>query len=194
MVLFSLYDSTQDEVTITSFAYLKRFLNDVQTHTSDTRKPAFRWLGCRGKPDNVSVPNDSRKRIFGSDVTNISFKRNKIDSLFDGNSKGDLKLQEQRKYDNLGDEVDRRNLEHELRQSSKSYQFGPFAPTGVAKVGVPESNSAKRVHDWESLASTYSPRYQNEGIISCSFLVSGKRISLVLRIFVIDSLHQRFHE
>ncbi|XP_040987405.1 E2F transcription factor-like E2FE isoform X1 [Juglans microcarpa x Juglans regia] len=135
-----------------------------KTHTSDTRKPAFRWLGCRGEDDSVSVPNDSRKRMFGSDVTNISFKRNKVDSLFDGNSKGDPKAQNKIKYGNLGDEVDRRNLEHDLRQSSKSYQFGPFAPTSVAKVGVHESNNVKRVHDWENLASTYRPQYQNEAL------------------------------
>lgn len=172
---FALYDSTKTmSDTITSFAYLKRFLNDVQTHTSDTRKPAFRWLGCRGKADNVSVPNDSRKRVFGTDVTNISFKRNKVDSLFDGNSKGDPKAQNQIKYGNLGDEVERRNLEHDSRQSSKNYQFGPFGPTSVAKVGVPESNNVKRVYDWENLASTYRPQYQNEGIISCSFVGQGK--------------------
>lgn len=142
----------------------------MQTHTKDTRKPAFRWLGCRGKSENVPIPNDSRKRRFGSDVTNICFKRDKVDSLFDGNLKGDLKIQKQMKYESLADQVDRKNLENDSKQSSKSYRFGPFAPANVVKVGVPESKRVER-DDWEGLASTHRPRYQNKGIISCAFAV-----------------------
>ncbi|KAG6619041.1 hypothetical protein I3842_12G020900 [Carya illinoinensis] len=115
-----------------------------KTHTKDTRKPAFRWLGRRGKSENVPIPNDSRKRMFGSDVTNICLKRDKADSLFDGNLKGDLKIQKQMKYESLADQVDRKNLENDSKQSSKSYQFGPFAPANVVKVGVPESKRVKR--------------------------------------------------
>ncbi|KAE8663331.1 E2F transcription factor-like E2FE [Hibiscus syriacus] len=51
-----------------------------KTHTLDTRKPAFRWLGLReksekGSADNTFVLNESKKRVFGTDVTNISFKK-----------------------------------------------------------------------------------------------------------------------
>ena len=147
------------------------FLNDMQTHTTDTRKPAFRWLGCRAKADNEHAPVDSRKRLFGSDITNIGFKRSKVESLFGGNSNQDLKVQRERNYDSLVHDVDRSNSEHDSKQTSKSYQFGPFAPVSVPKVGGPENNSVKRVHDWESLASTHRPQYQNQGIISCSFTV-----------------------
>ncbi|KAL5097468.1 hypothetical protein RYX36_001795 [Vicia faba] len=58
-----------------------------KTHTTDTRKPAFRWLGLKGKTWNeASLYNssqESKKRAFGNDVTNISFSRNRTD-LFMG--------------------------------------------------------------------------------------------------------------
>ncbi|XP_068636063.1 E2F transcription factor-like E2FE [Aristolochia californica] len=51
-------------------------------------KPAFRWLGLIGKPDSDSVPCDKTldvrqafsnfKRVFGTDITNIDFKRTKV--------------------------------------------------------------------------------------------------------------------
>lgn len=138
----------------------------MQTHTIDTRKPAFRWLGFRGRSDIGSGSNDSRKRMFGSDLTNVSFKRNKVDE----NLNGDLKVQKQMKCDTLADEVDRKNLEHDSKQSSKSYQFGPFAPSSVPKIGAPQDNSVARVQDWEQLASTYRPQYENQGIISYAIL------------------------
>ncbi|KAB1202422.1 hypothetical protein CJ030_MR8G019494 [Morella rubra] len=134
------------------------------THTPETRKPAFRWLGCRGNADNGAASNDSRKRMFGNDVTNISFKRNKVDASFDGNLSGDLKVQKELKHERLVDGVDRSNSNLESKQICKTYQFGPFAPTSMSKVGPPENNGAKRVHEWESLASTYRPEYQNEAL------------------------------
>lgn len=138
----------------------------MQTHTTDTRKPAFRWLGCRGKAENEQAPVDSRKRMFGSDITNIGSKRGKVESLFDTSLNQDLKVQKQGKFDSLVHDLDRGNSEHDSKQTLKSYQFGPFAPASVSKVGAPENNSVKRVHDWESLASTHRPQYQNQGIIS----------------------------
>ncbi|KAH0994554.1 hypothetical protein GBA52_018418 [Prunus armeniaca] len=50
-----------------------------KTHTADTRKPAFKWLGLRGKEENL-VPNESRKRAFGTDITNVISKRGKMES------------------------------------------------------------------------------------------------------------------
>ncbi|KAK4568563.1 hypothetical protein RGQ29_004111 [Quercus rubra] len=135
-----------------------------KTHTTDTRKPAFRWLGCRGKAENEQAPVDSRKRMFGSDITNIGFKRSKVESLFDTNLNQDLKVQKQGKFDSLVHDLDRGNSDHDSKQTLKSYQFGPFAPASVSKVGAPENNSGKRVHDWESLASTHRPQYQNQAL------------------------------
>ncbi|KAL5544338.1 hypothetical protein UlMin_008122 [Ulmus minor] len=131
-----------------------------KTHTTDTRKPAFRWLGLGGKPEKVSdqnlVNNESRKRAFGTDVTNISFKRGKVESLSGGNLNLDLTKLKQTKHESLENEVDKSTSE----DSSKSYQFGPFAPVKVAS----ENNNPRQVHDWENLASTYRPQYQNQAL------------------------------
>lgn len=135
-----------------------------KTHTTDTRKPAFRWLGCRGKAENEQAPVDSRKRMFGSDITNSGFKRSKVESLFDTNLNQDPKVQKQGKFDSLVHDLDRGNSERDSKQTLKSYQFGPFAPASVSKAGAPENNSVKRVHDWESLASTHRPQYQNQAL------------------------------
>lgn len=131
----------------------------MQTHTTDTRKPAFRWLGLRGKAESGSTHNlalnESRKRSFGADVTNISFKRNKVDSSIGG----------QIKHARSAHEVDVSVLEEDSKDTSKSYQFGPFAPVTVARVGDSGNSNPRRFHDWESLASTYRPQYQNQGTI-----------------------------
>ncbi|KAI8003138.1 E2F transcription factor-like E2FE [Camellia lanceoleosa] len=43
-----------------------------KTHHPETRKPAFRWLGTRGKSDNgsanTSVLNESKKRISKKNI------------------------------------------------------------------------------------------------------------------------------
>lgn len=141
----------------------------MQTHTTDTRKPAFRWLGFGGKSENHgsahdSVTNELRKRTFGSDVTNISFKRNKMDSSIGGNLNLSFNKQKQVKQESFVHEIDRSTLEEDSKDSHKSYQFGPFAPATISRVGASEINNQKRVHDWESLASTYRPQYQNQGM------------------------------
>ncbi|XP_048330205.2 E2F transcription factor-like E2FE isoform X2 [Ziziphus jujuba] len=129
-----------------------------KTHTTDTRKPAFRWLGLRGKAESGSTHNlalnESRKRSFGADVTNISFKRNKVDSSIGG----------QIKHARSAHEVDVSVLEEDSKDTSKSYQFGPFAPVTVARVGDSGNSNPRRFHDWESLASTYRPQYQNQAL------------------------------
>lgn len=138
----------------------------MQTHTVDTRKPAFRWLGLGGKSetgpaDALVVLNESKKRAFGTDVTNISFKRNKVDSSNDQSLNRYTKMQKQVKVENLVTVADISGME-DSKQGSKSYQFGPFAPVNLTKIRNAENNE-KRVEDWESLASTYRPQYHNQG-------------------------------
>nr|KJB23767.1 hypothetical protein B456_004G114000 [Gossypium raimondii] len=135
-----------------------------KTHTVDTRKPAFRWLGLRGKSEKGSadalVLNESKKRVFGTDVTNVSFKKNKVDSSNDQNF--NKSQQKHKKVENLApaDDISR---SEDSKQASKSYQFGPFAPVNLTKISNSE-NDAKPVHDWESLASTYRPQYHNQAL------------------------------
>lgn len=140
-----------------------------QTHTSDTRKPAFRWLGLKGRSENESIYNsnssESRKRIFGNDITNISFKKNKVDSFSNGDINQNSKMQSKVDSDSWLGQADKSNSKEDTKQSLRSYQFGPFAPAFVPKVGASENNNAKRVHDWDSLATAYRPQYQNQGNI-----------------------------
>uniref|UniRef100_A0A5B6ZH65 Putative E2F transcription factor-like E2FE isoform X2 n=1 Tax=Davidia involucrata TaxID=16924 RepID=A0A5B6ZH65_DAVIN len=132
-----------------------------KTHHPETRKPAFRWLGMTGKFENGSasalVLNESKKRTFGTEITNTNSKRSKVVSPVDGNTNQVMKMQV--KGEILENEVDKSNLEQDSRQSLKNYQFGPFAP----KAGASE-NKVKQVHDWESLASTYRPQYHNQAL------------------------------
>ncbi|KAJ9163697.1 hypothetical protein P3X46_023337 [Hevea brasiliensis] len=133
-----------------------------KTHTAEARKPAFRWLGLRGKPESGSGDSlaESRKRTFGADVTNICFKRNKVDSSADGEKSNNLKLPNQIKVENVVTIADTSTSGQDF---PTSYQFGPFAPVTVAKVGGSD-NKLTQTHDWESLASTYRPHYHNQAL------------------------------
>ncbi|OMO77564.1 hypothetical protein CCACVL1_14969 [Corchorus capsularis] len=129
-----------------------------KTHTLDTRKPAFRWLGYGENSEKRSAAavalDESRKRAFGTDLTNICSKRNKGDTCNDVNRC--MKMQKQINVEN------RSSLE-DSQQGPKSYQFGPFAPVNLANIGN-SANNVKRIHDWERLASTYRPQYHNQAL------------------------------
>ncbi|GAB2269888.1 E2F transcription factor-like E2FE [Dionaea muscipula] len=142
-------------------------------HHPETRKPAFRWLGYREKPENLPEPppssvNETGKRVFGTDLTNRCQKRNK----FDVEPKLQLNNKVQVKKEIL--EINQSNttlisLGPDLKQqTSGNYQFGPFAPpvVTVAKVEQPchQKSAAKKVHDWESLSETYRPQYHNQAL------------------------------
>ena len=144
----------------------------MQIHNPETRKPAYRWLGIREKSENGSetafVLNESKKRVFGTEITNTSFKRSKAVLPKDGysNQMSKTQLQVHVKCEPMGNEVHKSNMQQDSRQSSKGYQFGPFAPvSSVSRAGSAEKNNAKQVHDWENLAATYRPEYHNQGII-----------------------------
>ncbi|XP_062026336.1 E2F transcription factor-like E2FE isoform X1 [Rosa rugosa] len=132
-----------------------------KTHTADTRKPAYKWLGLRGKDAASSASDESRKRAFGTDITNVSCKRGKVES----STAGKLEAQKQKQHEStvrqresIVRKVDRNNLE-DSKENTKSYQFGPFAPVTIARAG---NFNMKKV-DWDNLSSTYRPQYQNQG-------------------------------
>lgn len=137
-----------------------------KTHMAESRKPAFRWLGLKGKTMSESGnsaqdpnTNESRKRLFGSDITNISFKRNKVDLFM---NEGDFYKNSnmENKHDNLNcqGQSEKSNSKQDAKQTTGCYQFGPFAPR---KVGASENDNVKQVHDWESLAKAHRPQYEN---------------------------------
>ncbi|PRQ25722.1 putative transcription factor E2F-DP family [Rosa chinensis] len=54
-----------------------------KTHTADTGKSAYRWLGLNERRDGLNLnlePNleQAKKRSFGTDLTNASSKRSKV--------------------------------------------------------------------------------------------------------------------
>lgn len=134
-----------------------------KTHQTETRKPAFRWLGLRERRESalctMPMSTETKKRTFGTDVTNINFKRNKVE-LSAGEDAKQLKLQV--KTENVENEF--HSIPTEQNPRSRSYQYGPFAPVTVAKAGVNEQKNTKRVHDLESLASAYRPQYHNQAL------------------------------
>ncbi|OMO73560.1 hypothetical protein COLO4_27010 [Corchorus olitorius] len=139
-----------------------------KTHTIDTRKPAFRWLGYGENSEKRAAAalalDESRKRAFGTDVTNMCSKRNKGDQICNDANRC-MKMQRQIKVENMVTVAvaDRSSCLEDSKQGPKSYQFGPFAPVNLANISNSENN-VKRVHDWESLASTYRPQYHNQAL------------------------------
>ncbi|KAL3814085.1 hypothetical protein ACJIZ3_015353 [Penstemon smallii] len=131
-----------------------------KTHHPETRKPALRWLGLNGKPDNKSVDslalNETKKRAFGMDITNSVLKRFKVDEDASQILKPHMPVRV--KHETLENEGER------TRTGVKSFQFGPFAPAKEAKTGASHEENGKQVVDWESLASTYRPQYHNQAL------------------------------
>ncbi|XP_052181387.1 E2F transcription factor-like E2FE isoform X2 [Diospyros lotus] len=138
-----------------------------KTNHPYTRKPAFRWVGMREKVDNgsanASVLGESKKRIFGVEITNTNSKRSKMVPPIEGNPNQITKVQLQMPV-KCENEANKGNLAEDTWQGLKAHQFGPFAPVSVPKFGAAE-NKAKRGHDLESLASNYRPNYQNQALM-----------------------------
>ncbi|XP_060204817.1 E2F transcription factor-like E2FE isoform X2 [Lycium barbarum] len=141
-----------------------------KTHHPETRKPAFRWLGLRERSEDKSVDglcaNESKKRVFGTELTNTTIKRSRVALTMDGISDEATRKQllTEVKCENLENDIHVPKQEPGLTASKKSYHFGPFAPPTVSQSEVSETDRMKRVHDWESLASSYRPQYHNQAL------------------------------
>ncbi|XP_021297827.1 E2F transcription factor-like E2FF isoform X5 [Herrania umbratica] len=132
-----------------------------KTHHPESRKPAFRWLGWGAKLHNGSTTalalNESKKRMFGTEIANHSLKRMKANTSVHRklNQKENMAMHIKHEC------VEKDNkMEQHLKQSSRGFVFGPFTPGGM-----PTGNKNERpVGDWESLASTYKPHYLNQAL------------------------------
>ncbi|KAL1566433.1 E2F/DP winged-helix DNA-binding domain [Salvia divinorum] len=108
-----------------------------------TRKPAFRWLDSTA--DSL-IPSDSKKRIFGTDLTNATTKRLRTDEdRFKILKAHNQVLQVKHENENEDEKV----------TAGKSYQFGDS-----------RDGEGKEVVDWEILASSYRPQHHNQGTYS----------------------------
>ncbi|KAM0827457.1 hypothetical protein ACQ4PT_068179 [Festuca glaucescens] len=136
-----------------------------KTHQVDSRKPAFRWLGQakRKEGNNVTValPPASKivssKRAFGTDITNIDNKRGKF--VLETENKGKLMQ---------GDGSMLKTFESQLGQGKSSgFVYGPFHPAGARKHEIDDrtrEKERKNIQDWESLATSFRPQYQNQAL------------------------------
>ncbi|KAA8530285.1 hypothetical protein F0562_004994 [Nyssa sinensis] len=139
-----------------------------KTHHPENRKPAFRWLGTKENFKNGPATDldldESKRRAFGTEITNTTSKRYKADSSTDRNSNPKANMPTHMKQNNLKDKHDENSLEQHSKHSSKDFVFGPFTPASVPKVGDPENKNVRRVQDWENLASSYRPQYRNQAL------------------------------
>nr|VDC75964.1 unnamed protein product [Brassica rapa] len=132
-----------------------------KTHTLDSRKPAFKWLGYNGEPtftlsSDLMMQAESKKRVFGTDLSNVSVKRSKT---HDSATERSLKM----KHHAIAESSYNRIFDaHESRHGSRGYEFGPFAPATGTYPTAPLEDSSKRAFDVENLVSDYRPSYQNQ--------------------------------
>jgi len=149
-----------------------------QTQQADTRKPAFRWLGqAKRKQENntmVALPTARpNKRAFGTDLTNFDNKRGRLDPTTENKAK---------LMQGAGNIV--KTFERQLGQGNRSdFVYGPFHPA-VAKKQESDDHTVrqkerKTIQDWENLAVTFRPQYQNQGELSISFPNDSGLIILV---------------
>lgn len=138
-----------------------------KTPHPDTRKPAFRWLGWRGKSGdtdaNFSEQNQYRKRLFGTEITNQPLKRSKVDSSNNTESCDPVKKAFLVKQDPENN-YDRCEQECHSDNGSRGYVYGPFAPVCLPRAVNSAPKSVKQDYDWETLASTHRPQYHNQAL------------------------------
>ncbi|RWR78657.1 E2F transcription factor-like protein E2FE isoform X1 [Cinnamomum micranthum f. kanehirae] len=130
-----------------------------KTQQIETRRPAFRWLGYNGKPDNAATfstraPNDqSKKRVFGSDVTNLDLvKRRPICTM----DEKPIRVQMKSKDPSAQKQS---NQMQQQQPSSKGYDFGPFRP-----VLQDREKAMKSTQNCKAMASSHRPQYRNQAL------------------------------
>ncbi|KAL5212079.1 hypothetical protein ABZP36_022926 [Zizania latifolia] len=154
------------------------FIEKIQQ--ADSRKPAFRWLGSARKPKaesgvTIAVPPPgktvSNKRAFGTELTNIDINRSKLDST----------IQKKAKLSQGGGGIlkdSKLSVQRQLGQGSKGgFVYGPFHPAGARKqeLDIGNKRQTDSAQDWESLAASFRPQYQNQGRLTTSLTL--ERIS-----------------
>ncbi|KAF8100070.1 hypothetical protein N665_0231s0010 [Sinapis alba] len=132
-----------------------------KTHTLDSRKPAFKWLGYNGEPtftlSSDLMQAETKKRVFGTDITNASVKRSRTHENATERRMKKHAIAES-SYNKTFDDA------HESRHGSRGCEFGPFAPItgGTYSTAPPLEDNSRRAFDVENLVSDYRPSYQNQ--------------------------------
>lgn len=131
----------------------------------DNGKPVFRWIAWKENPRSGSPAaaksDDSTRRTFGAEITNIIPKRCRDDSSSDLMSHGQVKRLKVAKDDELKDKK-QMSAEQLNERGTKDFVFGPFGPSSLPISGVSGKENLKQIQNWEDLASKYHPQYQNK--------------------------------
>lgn len=86
---------------------------------------------------------------------------------FDLNKSPNSQQQRHVQLEGCGVEVTGDDLERDL--NSKSFKFGPFSPSVRVEARASKIEAKQSRNNWVSLASTYRPQYQNQGMFHSSF-------------------------
>ncbi|KAJ8775092.1 hypothetical protein K2173_020096 [Erythroxylum novogranatense] len=137
-----------------------------KTHHPESRKPAYRWLGWRGKSNAVSASalnlKEAKKRTFGTEITNI--KRNKVDILTAKKSDEKENFPTINNFKGLENCTEVNKLNQNSKDKVPSFVYGPFAPLDVPRVGDSNKQRSIGIHDLENLSSTFYPQYHNPAV------------------------------
>ena len=135
----------------------------VQTQSSESRKPAFRWIGLSMKsmPAEVIPADKHCKRAFGTDMTNKELKKCRFESLpLEGKQKKTAAVVKKKSEDLKECNLTARR---QLLGRSTGYAFGPFCPNNQRSMASQEDDEVKTDLDWEAMAASFNPRYHNQG-------------------------------
>ncbi|XP_063945268.1 E2F transcription factor-like E2FF isoform X2 [Daucus carota subsp. sativus] len=147
----------------------ENLLKQHQLHQSkdpESGEPAFRQLvqNSRSALETGFGSNDNKRRTFGTEITNTASKRFKDNSLSNCRSSEKVSVPTYAKQHNVKTENDENSMKQHQRHQSKGFVFGPFSPASIRDLDALENNKVGRIQDWEQLASTYFPRYQNQAV------------------------------
>ncbi|KAK1383733.1 hypothetical protein POM88_021468 [Heracleum sosnowskyi] len=147
--------------------------NSLEQHQGNLFKdpergqPAFRRLVLKQNSSSAletgSGSYDTKRRVFGTEITNTASKRFKEKSLSSCRSSENVSMPTYDKQHNVKTENDENSMKQHQRYQSKGFVFGPFTPASVRDLDAPENKKVKRIQNWEQLASTYFP-YQNQAV------------------------------
>ncbi|KAF9591973.1 hypothetical protein IFM89_010472 [Coptis chinensis] len=170
-LLGEMHDSSQMPTKVRRLYDIANVLSSLnlieKTHHPENRKLSFIWLGVNRKHvHELSEPIDSKKRVFEFDITNTSYKMTIIYLAIVEKTNQKMKMRTEIKCEESTDDENHNWMQHDHRNSknnSKAIMFGPFKPLELPKVVNNEKKNLRKVQDWESLASSYCPQYQNQG-------------------------------
>ncbi|XP_075090775.1 E2F transcription factor-like E2FF isoform X4 [Nicotiana tabacum] len=128
--------------------FLKLFhCSDVDLISLD--KAASALLGDMHDPMAMKTKT---RRLY--DIANVFVSMNLIEKV---------KRLKVAKDDELKDKNQEMSTERLNGHGTMDFVFGPFGPASLPKAGVSGKENLKQTQNWEDLASTYRPQYQNKG-------------------------------